>query len=389
VELVIAIKHIALAWGLGMASFLGFAAPAQAQVTDCPLRDMPFSADSPLVDILLSPAASAVLERHQPGITTRLPANMRSTKAPTFSAILSPRTAMSMFSGARDEANVAQVDADLRALPVTAADRAARCERYDNERPRFTLPAGKGKLKLLLFEKMTGFRDGPSVEAAKAMFDALARRNGWALVVSDKAGIMNPKDLARFDAVIWNNVSGDVLTLGQRRAFENYIRRGGGYLGVHGSAGDFVYFWDWYPDTLIGARFIGHPSDPQFQDASVRIESHPAGIGASLAPGWTMKDEWYSFRASPRSTGAHVVATLDESTYKQVGRGGLKLAMGSDHPIAWTRCVENGRSFYSAIGHMPETYADPRHQRLIEDAIRWTAGKGATQCRAGRQVPAR
>lgn len=373
---------------LALAALLLAPVSAHAAVLDCPLRDAPFSADSPLVDILLSPAASAVLEKYQPGMTTRLPPNMRSTEAPTFSAILSPRTAMGMFAGARDEAKVAQLDAELRTLPVTEADKAARCARYDNERPAFTLPAGKGKLKLLLFEKMTGFRDGPSVEAARAMFQILARRNGWALVMTDKAGVMNPTDLAKFDAVIWNNVSGDVLTLTQRKAFEDYITNGGGYLGVHGSAGDFIYFWDWYPDTLIGARFIGHPADPQFQDAAVKIESNRAGIGASLAPGFTLNDEWYSFRASPRAS-SQVVATLDESTYKPVGRGGQQLAMGADHPIAWTRCIGNGRSFYSAIGHRPEVYADPRHRRLIEDAVRWAAGKGKTRCLAGKQVVSR
>jgi type 1 glutamine amidotransferase len=199
---------------------------------------------------------------------------------------------------------------------------------------------------------------------------------------------MNPADLRKFDAVIWNNVSGDVLTLGQRQAFEQYIRGGGGFLGIHGSAGDFIYFWDWYPDTLIGARFLGHPMAPQFQDAAVRIERNPAGIGSSQAPGWTMKDEWYSFRASPRAS-SNVVATLDESTYNPVGHNGQPLAMGADHPIAWTRCIGNGRSFYSAIGHMPQTYSDPHYQALLTDAIRWTSGKGKTWCRQGRQVPAR
>jgi uncharacterized protein len=384
VELVNAMLKTALAFAAGL---LACAGSAQAAVTDCPLRNAPFSADSPLVDIMLSKPASAVLEQFVPGATTKLPANMMSTKAPTFAAILSPRTAMGMFSGSQDPAKIAAMDAALRKVPVTAADRVARCERYDDERISFTLPAGKAVPKLLLFEKMTGFRDTPSVEAANAMFRELAQRNGWALVVSDKAGIINPADLAKFDAVIWNNVSGDVLTLTQRRAFENYIRAGGGFLGVHGSAGDFIYFWDWYPDTLIGARFVGHPMEPQFQDAAVRIESNSARIGASVAPGWMMKDEWYSFRASPRAT-SQVVATLDEGTYKQVGRGGQNLTMG-DHPIAWTRCVGNGRSFYSAIGHRPETYSDPKYQRLLEDAIVWTAGKGTGGCRAGRQVPAR
>ena len=68
--------------------------------------------------------------------------------------------------------------------------------------------------------------------------------------------------------------------------------------------------------------------------------------------------------------------------------GGQDLRMG-DHPIAWSRCVGKGRSFYSAIGHKPESYSDPRHQQLIQDAIRWTAGRGKTLCRQGRQVPAR
>jgi uncharacterized protein len=43
--------------------------PAQAKrLTDCPLRDMPFSSASPLMDILLSPAASAAVETVVPGM---------------------------------------------------------------------------------------------------------------------------------------------------------------------------------------------------------------------------------------------------------------------------------------------------------------------------------
>ena len=128
---------------------------------------------------------------------------------------------------------------------------------------------------------MTGFRDGPSVEAANAALRAMAQRNGWALVVTDKGGAITPSILRKFDAVIWNNVSGDVLTVTQRRAFEDYIAKGGGYVGIHGSGGDPVYYWDWYADTLIGARFAGHPMDPQFQDARVLVESSAAALAAS------------------------------------------------------------------------------------------------------------
>jgi type 1 glutamine amidotransferase len=47
--------------------------------------------------------------------------------------------------------------------------------------------------------------------------------------------------------------------------------------------------------------------------------------------------------------------------------------MGADHPIAWTRCVGKGRAFYSAIGHLPQTYSDATHLRLLEQAVEWAA----------------
>lgn len=359
------------------------ALPAQARsprLLDCPMRDAPFSLDSPLIDLLLSDAAKAVIEKQAPGMLAQIPPFLSGTNAPTFSAILQGRSLLGMFPGMKS-VDAEALDKALRALPVTPADKQARCARYDDDRPRFKL--AKGKPRVLLFEKMTGFRDTPSVIAANAAFTQLAKRNGWALAVTDKGGAMHPSVLRQFDVVIWNNVSGDVLTLTQRKAFQAFVENGGGFVGIHGSAGDPVYFWDWYPDTLIGARFIGHPSEPQFQDAQVVIEQSPSGIGSNLAPGWTMNDEWYSFAKSARLNGAEVVATLNEDSYKPgINRfGDVSLSMGKDHPIAWTRCVGKGRSFYSAIGHRPETYSDERHLVLLEQAVAWAGGPAAPSCK--------
>ncbi len=354
------------------------ASPVTASpVTDCPLRDLPFSADSPLIDLLLSPAARALVDTEMGGRLGTAPARFFGTQPPTFAAILTLKEA-ARFTGMKSE-QIAALDTRLRALPVTSADRVARCARYDNEVPRFDLP--RGRPNILLFEKINGFKDEPSVNAAHAALVAMAQRKGWNLVTTEMGGVFNRASLRRFDAVIWNNISGDVLTLAQRRAFESYIAQGGGFVGLHGSAGDFIYFWDWYVDTLIGARFVGHPMNPQFQNARVVAEGrdHPAGRG--LPAEWTMMDEWYSFRASPRLTGATVIATLDESTYKQEGPMGQKLSMGSDHPIAWTRCIGKGRSFYSAIGHRPETYTEPNNAVMLEAAITWAADR-RQPCRA-------
>lgn len=148
---------------------------------------------------------------------------------------------------------------------------------------------------------------------------------------------------------------------------------------LHGSAGDFIYFWNWYADTLIGARFMSHPMGPQFQDAKVVVDkTHP--LAKVLPDEWVMNDEWYSFKTNPRRAGAKVLATLDESTYSPVGIGKMDLRMG-DHPIAWTNCIGKGRSFYSAIGHRPETYSEPHYVAMLEAAIDWAAisGKGACE----------
>jgi type 1 glutamine amidotransferase len=342
---------------------------------DCPLRDEPYSVQSPLMDILLNPAAKAIANRHLDGLLDKLPPFFASTEVPSFSAIMDLTRVAAM--GGVDLAVLPGLDRELGQLELTDADRADRCRRYDDDAPELALP--EGRPRLLLFQKITGFRDGPSVEAATATMYELAREHGWCLVETDRGGVMTPESLTHFDAVIWNNISGDVLTLSQREAFRRYIEGGGGFVGIHGSGGDPVYFWDWYRDTLLGAQFIGHPMDPQFQDARVVVEDNDSGIAAGLAPGWTMNDEWYSFAPNPHSTGATVVASLDESSYSPVGQGGQDLRMGY-HPIAWTRSVGSGRSFYSAIGHRPQVYADPNHRRLLVEGIQWAAGNGARDC---------
>ena len=358
--------------GLSFAAMAAATPASAAGLLDCPMRDAPFSISSPLIDILSSDAAKAVVEKHLPGRLAKIPPFIAGTKAPSFASILTLEKIAPMI-GAGEAGSLASLDTALRSLDVTEADRIKRCDRYDDERPSF-LPS-KGKLRVLLFDKITGFRDGPSVAAANSAIRAMADRNGWALLVTDKGGAMHPSILANVDVVLWNNVSGDVLTLTQRRAFRAYMERGGGFVGIHGSAGDPVYFWDWYPDTLIGARFAGHPMDPQFQEARVVVDkAHP--LAARLPAEWRMTDEWYSFKTNPRATGAKVILSLDESTYSRTGRFGGNLDMG-DHPIAWTRCIGKGRMFYSAIGHLPETYSHPLNVTLLEDAIGWAATKGA------------
>ncbi|WP_052118032.1 ThuA domain-containing protein [Novosphingobium pentaromativorans] len=342
---------------------------ASQPVTDCPLRDEAFSLDSPLIDILLSPRARAVAEQALGLSFENLPAQFAGTQAPSFAAILTIRTAASML-GKRDDASLTRAEEALHELPVTDADRMARCARYDNDPLDVALPVGPRRI--LLFEKINGFRDDPSVDAAHQALMRMAGQKGWAMVATDRGGAITPETLSQFDAVIWNNISGDVLTLSQRDALRSYVEGGGGFVAIHGSGGDPVYFWDWYADELLGARFQGHPMKPQYQDARIVTEAEDHPVAADLPREWVMSDEWYSFRNNPRDSGSKIIATLDESTYSPVGYGGQDLRMG-DHPIVWTRNVGKGRMLYSAIGHRPETYDHPVYLTMLEDAVEWAS----------------
>jgi type 1 glutamine amidotransferase len=324
-------------------------------------------AGTPLLDLMLNPAAKQIVDHHLPGFLSKMPPMLVATTPPTLADILTIESIASEFSPI-PKATLDAIDKDLAQLPLTREQAVVRCARYDHTPP--TLPLELPHPAILVFAKSNGFRDGPSVNGVQAAIKAMAERRHWQLTFIDNAAVFNSAALKHFDAVIWNNVSGDVLTNAQRRDFQAYIEDGGGFAAVHGSGGDPFCDWDWYADTLIGARFLSHPMSPQFQEAKLKVADPQHPIVQGLALEWTMSDEWYSFKSNPRAKGAHILVTIDETTYKPVS-GSHDLRMGSDHPIAWTQCIGKGRSFYSAIGHRPESYSEPNTAKLIEQGIAW------------------
>lgn len=233
------------------------------------------------------------------------------------------------------------------------------------------LPADIKRPAILVFSKTNGFRHEEAIPAANALFAQMAKDNGWGYFQTENGAAFDPAILARFNAVVFNNVSGDVFTPKQREALKSFIQNGGGFVGVHGAGGDFSYDWRWYVDDLIGAQFIGHPINPQFQQATVHVEdkAHPAMQG--LPESWQRVDEWYSFYKAPRRPGYHVLLTLDERTFANHKIMGKDLRMGADHPIAWWHCLGKGRVLYSAMGHQAAAYAEPAYRTMLRGAVDW------------------
>lgn len=243
------------------------------------------------------------------------------------------------------------------------------------------VPADLPRPAILVFSKTNAFRHEEAIPAASAMFKALAKEKGWGLFETENGAAFTPEILARFDAVVFSNTSGDVFDAKQQAAFKGFVENGGGWVGIHAAGDNSHEGWPWYVENVIGTHFIGHPLSPQFQLATVRVEdrSHPAT--AHLAPEWQRTDEWYSFDKSPRGKpGLGVLATLDEKTYKQEGPFGQNLSMGADHPIMWTRCVGKGRALYSALGHTAASFSEPEYRQALAGALEWVLRQKGEGC---------
>jgi type 1 glutamine amidotransferase len=256
-----------------------------------------------------------------------------------------------------------------------------RAPSYDTDAPNLGVV---NKPAILVLSKTNGFIHKEGLPAGKKMLAQLGLKNGWNIYNTDNAASHNSADLAKFDLVVWNNTSGDILTSVQREAFKNWLLGGGKWLGLHAAGGDPSYDWDWYVSELVGAQFVGHTMAPQFQTADVLIKDLASPLTSHLPVRWRVEnEEWYAFDRNPSDVGAEILLTLDESTYKteqavapafmastELAKTLFMVAtMEGEHPIAWSNDIGSGKMIYSAMGHTGATYELPAYREFISRAV--------------------
>jgi|SRR5690606_23870205 len=218
--------------------------------------------------------------------------------------------------------------------------------------------------KILIFSKTEDYRH-ESTEMSIDAIKMLCVQNGIQVESTENSKWFTNRKLKKFDAVLFLNSSGDVFNKKQEKAFQKFIRSGGGFVGIHG-ASTTEYEWDWF-GKLIGGYFNGHP-EPQEATIIVRDTSHLST--KHLPKNWKRFDEWYNFRWVDEDF--NVLLLLDESTYDG-GRHGDK------HPIAWYKSFEGGRMFYTALGHTKESYSEDHFLNHILGGILYALDKSANK----------
>lgn len=215
--------------------------------------------------------------------------------------------------------------------------------------------------RVLVFTRTTGFRHA-SIPDGIAAVRSLGAAGGFAVDATEDPAAFTDDNLRRYAAVVFLSTTGDVLDAGGERAFERYVRAGGGFAGVHAAA-DTEYGWPFY-GRVVGAYFKRHPA---VQPARLTVEDATHVSTRHLPTSWERTDEWYDFRANPRP-GVHVLLTLDETSYTGGG-------MGADHPVAWCHAVDGGRAWYTALGHTRESFAERTFLDHLRGGIEYAAGR--------------
>lgn len=210
--------------------------------------------------------------------------------------------------------------------------------------------------RILVFSKTKGYRHN-SIVAGKKMMLQLGQQLHLAVDTTEDATVFNRLQ-SSYQTVVFLNTSGDVLDSLQQLGLQQYIRRGGNFLGIH-AASDTEYDWPWYHD-LVGAYFGGHPKQ---QTAMFHLANQPFPVTAHLPDSLQLFEEIYNFKAVNVDK-IQVVMTVDEATYQ----GGN---MGNQHPICWWQQYDGGKMFYTALGHNDACYTHPSFVTLIGNALRW------------------
>ncbi|MEU7577295.1 ThuA domain-containing protein [Streptomyces sp. NPDC041068] len=230
--------------------------------------------------------------------------------------------------------------------------------------------------RVLVFSKVTNFPHD-SIPAGVEAIEKLGAEHGFEVEATDDASAFTDANLARFQAIVFNNTNstpekGDLLDAAQRAAFQKYVRAGGGWVGLHAASAS-ERDWDWY-EGLVGAIFDKHP---EVQTGRIKVLDHAHPSTKGLPELWERTEEWYNWRTNPTGK-VHTLAQV------KVRDGVTGLDEGVDQPWSWCQNYDGGRSWYTAGGHATSAFQEEGFLRHILGGIQWAAGAKSGDCTATR-----
>ena len=224
----------------------------------------------------------------------------------------------------------------------------------------------------------------------------LAADNGWKMDYTEDVSQLT--NLSGYNAVVFFSTSREILDDTAKTALRQYMRAGGGFVGIHNAFGT-LYNWPYYEGLLGGANFYTH--DPLRDGEVVMVNSKDAST-KGLPKRWKLKDEWYNLVPFP--TNVRFLATVDEKSWPAVAPSnfggpppptaaeaatpgfavpprpryasvvGKHPGHGDFHPVAWCQYYDGGKAWLTTLGHDAKLFTDPSFAGAAEFSKMITGG---------------
>lgn len=227
-------------------------------------------------------------------------------------------------------------------------------------------PVPPSRKRLLVLTETTGYRHSSIATAVATLRELGEQTDQWQVTAqansaAEVGAAITADGLRTVDAVVFANTTGTLsFSPAGRRAFYDWVRGGGAYIGLH-SATDTFHGDSLYLDLVRGE--FQHHGSPVTVSAIPQDTAHPA-CQTLPSTGWRIYEEIYEFKNWQRND---VRTLLALRTHPQTGAAG-------DFPLAWARRHGQGRMFYTALGHFEDTYANPMFRAHLTGGIRWALG---------------
>lgn len=247
--------------------------------------------------------------------------------------------------------------------------------------------------KVLIYSHCNGFNHAEGIAAGKAAYPAIGKKTGaFECVISDDLALFQADKLRQFDAIVFNNTTGELFTGSAfdkcenrppkdeeakttariRNSLVEYVKGGKGIMGNHGAA-DCSYGWrEW--GEMLGGYFIGHP----WGEISVTNDDPASPINAAFqGQGFRIGDEIYTFgRSRPLKWDAYgrdlsrVLLSVDVEKSK-IDKGPRS---DNDYGLSWIKTCGSGRTFYCAFGHDRRAFVNPAVLQHLLAGLQFTLG---------------
>ena len=202
--------------------------------------------------------------------------------------------------------------------------------------------------------------EGHEPKLCTDIFAPLLRERAYDVTISDTLDIyLNSEFMMALDLIvpIWTM---GTITREQEKGLLDAIASGVGVAGWHGGMGDAfrnntTYQW------MVGGQWVAHPGN--IIDYTVNIIDHSDPITAGLSD-FQMHSEQYYMHVDP---GNQVLAT---TTFTGEHAAWVK---GTVMPVVWKRMWDQGRVFYSSLGHHASDFAVPEAKEIQIRGMMWAS----------------